>query len=71
VLSERIELRVEVLQGESPIRGHLTDDHGQRIAFAGWAELVSLIERASSGWAGPPATDDASTPPDQLKRRNP
>lgn len=70
MLGRQTELRVEVNVGEVPITGHLTDEHGERTAFAGWTQLVSLIERASSGWAGLTSTDEA-TPPSNLPRRNP
>ena len=50
-MSERqTELRVELQGDKEPISGHLTDGQGIRIAFAGWTQLVSLIERA---WGTP------------------
>lgn len=70
VSSGRTELRVELQRGEVPITGDLIDASGERLPFAGWAQLVALIERASSGSTAPTGTD-GSTPPDQLSRRKP
>ena len=68
-MSERqTELRVELQGDEEPISGHLTDGQGSRIAFAGWTQLVSLIDRA---WGRRDRAGAESEPqPDQPQRRN-
>jgi len=65
VLTRRAELRLELELGEVPITGHLTDQQGLRTAFAGWVQLVSLIDQAGAERFGQTA------PSDPLPRRNP
>lgn len=60
-------LRVELRVDEEPITGHLTDAQGTRIAFVGWTQLVSLIERAR-GDQRPVARESAPTDHPHLRR---
>ena len=55
----RTALRVELRVDEEPISGDLIDAHGTRIAFVGWTQLVSLIERA---WGHRPPVVAESAP---------
>ena len=67
MLSRSFALRLEL--GEVPITGHLTDAHGVCTPFAGWIQLVALIEQAGD----PATTDDAAraAPSAKLPRRHP
>jgi hypothetical protein len=43
---ERLELELE--RGSDPISGELTDGGGLRWHFAGWLQLMSILERAKA-----------------------
>ncbi|MGI8411201.1 MAG: hypothetical protein ACR2QA_01630 [Solirubrobacteraceae bacterium] len=66
-------LRLEVSIGEVPISGQLTAAGNEPIAFAGWIELVALIERSLAALVNPddrPATPVDPVPID-IPRRTP
>jgi hypothetical protein len=57
-------LKLELQPNCDPIEGRLSDEHGQTTAFAGWLELMALVEDALVQ-----ATDRESSPADRPTRR--
>jgi hypothetical protein len=47
VSSDYARLALEIAPGVNPITGRLIEPDGTRTVFAGWAELIRVIERAA------------------------
>jgi hypothetical protein len=41
---QRLRFQLEVERDRRPIEGRLRDEHGHTVVFAGWLELIAVLE---------------------------